>query len=102
MYFIICELLRFQNVVSVAKNANLNNCSKTTHYAQKYLLNCFSLSIVLFFKNSSSKAFRLLFIFVHVSTGHAHFSTDEICISCEPDGLTSVFFSCETANSKHG
>ena len=41
---------------------------------------------MLFFENSYSKAFRLLFIFVHVSMGHAHFSTDKIHISCEPDG----------------
>jgi len=57
----------------------------------------YSLSILLFFENSSSKASGLLFIFVCVSTGYAHFSNDEICISCEPDRPTSVFFSCETA-----
>ena len=53
--------------------------------------------MVLFFENSSNKASGLLFIFIHVSMGHAHFSTDEICISCEPDRPIWVFFSCETA-----
>jgi len=72
-----------------------NNCSKTTHYAQKYLF--YSLSIILFFENSSSKTSGLLFIFVLISTGHTHFSTDKLHISCESDSPTWVFFSCETA-----
>jgi len=34
--------LEFLNtLLSVAKDAYLNNCSKSTHYAQNYLLNCF-------------------------------------------------------------
>ena len=30
-------------LLNVAKDAYLNNCPKTIHYAQKYLLNCFIL-----------------------------------------------------------
>ena len=33
----------------------------------------YSLYIVLFFQNSSYKASELLFIFVRISMGHAHF-----------------------------
>ena len=75
-------------LLSVAKDAYLNNCSKTTHYAHNYLLNC----SILFFLNSSSKASGLLFIFVHVSTGHAHFPNDEIYtfLGC-PWGLVHCF-----------
>ena len=29
--------------------------------------------------------------------GHAHFSNNKVCIFCEPDRPTSVFFSCEMA-----
>ena len=57
----------------------------------------YSLSIPLFFENSSSKASRLLFLFIRVGTGHAHFSNGEIRISCELDRPTSVFFNCEMA-----
>jgi len=60
--------------------------SKTTHYPQKYLhYFMYSLSIILFFENSSRKASGLLFIFICVSTNHAHFWRDEICISWEPE-----------------
>ena len=34
-----------------------------------------------FFENSSNKACGLLFIFVHISKGHAHFQNNEIRIS---------------------
>ena len=40
---------------------------------------------------------HLLFIFIHVSTGHAHLSNDKIRISYEPDRPTSVFFSSKIA-----
>ena len=82
-------------MLSVAKDAYSNNCCKATPYAQECLLN--HLSIILFFVNSSSKASKLLFIFVHISMGHAHFSTDEIPISCELDRLIWVYLSCEMA-----
>ena len=54
------------------------------------------LLLYLFFENFSSKASGLLFIFTHISTGHLHFSNNNICISCEPDRPTSVFFSWRT------
>ena len=38
-------------------------------------------SFYLFFWNSPHKAPALLFIFGHTSTGHTHFSNNEICIS---------------------
>ena len=41
-HFIICELLGFPKIrYWVLPRMYLNYCSKTTHYAQKYLLNCF-------------------------------------------------------------
>ena len=58
---------------SVAKDVFLSSHSKTTHYTQNYLLNCFSLSIVLFFQKFSNKAPGLLFIFICVSMGYATF-----------------------------
>jgi len=47
---------------------------------------------------SYSKASRLLFIFFHISMGHAHFVNNEIHISCDPDSLTyiKVLSSCIT------
>ena len=45
----------------------------------------FSLSIVQFFENSSSKASGLLFTFVYMlSIGHAHFPTNKIYIPSMP------------------
>jgi len=90
-------------LLSVAKDANLNNRSKTTHYAQNYPAHYahtvssqlfYSLPFVLFFQNSPNKVSRLLFILVRVSTGHAHFSNDEIHISWVPMRHSTVFFSC--------
>ena len=43
-----------------------------------------TLAIVLFFENSPNKASGLLFIFIHVSIGYAHFTNNEIHISWEP------------------
>ena len=61
------------------------------HYTQNIVLTIYRLSIVLFFENSSSKASGLLFIFAHVSTGHAHFQNDEICIPWMPMRPSTVF-----------
>ena len=36
----------------------------------------------------------LYLLFVCKSTGHTHFSNDEIHISCEPERPTLIFFSC--------
>ena len=73
-------------------------------YQQIYLLTqlFYSLSVKSFFENSSSKASRLLIIFVSVNMGPAHFSNDKIRISCEPDRPTSVFFSCKIQLRKPG
>ena len=60
-------------VVKCCQGCMFNNCSKTTHCTQKYFLNSFYMYCTLFFENSSSKASGLLFIFVCVSMGHAHF-----------------------------
>ena len=38
------EILKY--VVNVAKDAYLNNRSKSTHYAQNYLLNCFMVCLL--------------------------------------------------------
>ena len=54
----------------------------------------FSLSIVLLsLENSSSKASRLLFIFIRISTDHAHFPNDEIRIPWMPMSPSMVVFS---------
>jgi len=80
--------LDFRNMLlSVAKDAYLNNCSKTTHYAQSYLLNCIIV-------DPSSKASGLLFVFIRVSTGHAHFPTDEIRSPWIPMRPSRLFFGC--------
>ena len=80
---------------SAAKDAYFKPMHKTTNYTQKYLLSCLKsfLSILLFFENSTSKTSGLLFIFIHVSRSHAHFSNDEIHIFCKPERPTLVFFS---------
>ena len=69
----------------------LNKCTKQQIMHRNIFLAVYSLSILLFFENSSNKASGLLFIFVHVCTDHAHFSNDKICISCEPDRPTLLF-----------
>jgi len=75
----------------------LKNCTEQQSTHRNIFLGVlYSLSILLFFENSSSKASRLLFIFIQVSMGHAHFSNDEIRISCEPDRPTLLFFSWRT------
>ena len=47
----------------------------------------YSLSRVLFFKNPCSKTSGLLLIFICVSTGHAYFQNNEICIPGSPKCL---------------
>jgi len=97
MYFIFVNNLDFPKYVvkccqgCVFKQLLQNNTLRT---GVSYKL-FHSLSTLLFFENSSSKASGLLFIFVHVSMGHAHFSNDEIHISCEPDRPNWVFLSHE-------
>ena len=46
--------------------------------------------------NSSSKASRLLFIFIHVNMGHAHFQNNEIRIPWMPMRPGTLFFGCRT------
>jgi len=53
----------------------------------------YSFSIMLFFENSFRKASGLLFIFIHVSTCHAHFCRDKIQVSWGPERPTPVFVS---------
>ena len=48
------------------------------------------------------KAPRLLFVFVHVGTGHAHFQSDDVCISYEPERPTLVYFSCRVPENQLG
>ena len=50
-------------------------------------------------ENTCNKASGLLFIIVHVSTGHTDFQSNEIHISWEPPGLLQCFFSCEMAEN---
>ena len=65
---------------------------------QKYLFNCFLVFLSHhLLKISSCKVLGLLFIFVHISTGHSHFLNNEIHDSCEPDRPTLVFFGCKAA-----
>ena len=83
----------FQNtLLSVAKDVHLNNHSKTTRYAQNYLLNCFIVCVLYYsFKILPAKPHGL-FIFVRVSMSHTHFLNDKICISWVPnEAQYSVF-----------
>ena len=73
---------------SVAKDAYLINCSKTTHYAQNYLLDCF----IVFLSCYSSSG--LLFIFICVSMAYAHFPNDKIRTPWMPMRPSILFFSC--------
>ena len=66
---------------SVVKGAYLNNCSNNTLHTEISSSLFYSLSIVLFLQQS----LWLLFIFVQVSMGHAHFPNVEMHISCKPD-----------------
>ena len=98
MYLVIRELHGISKTCyCVTKDAHLNNCSKQHICTEIFYKLFYSLTVESLFKNSSTEASGLLFIFVCVSTGYAHFSNKEIRISCEPDRPTSVFFSCETA-----
>jgi len=56
----------------------------------------YSPSRVLFLENSHNKACGLLFIFVRVTMGNAHFQNNQIHISWEPTRPATVFFSYET------
>ena len=76
-------------LLSVAKDAYSNNRSKSTLHTELSSQLFYSLSLVLFFRNSSNKASSLLFIFAYVSTGHTHFSN-------VPMRSSTVFLSCRT------
>jgi len=91
MYLVIRELLLIPEICYKV-------CIFKQHILRIFLL-FYSLSVLSFFENFSSKASRLRFIFICVSTGHAHCSNGEIHISCEPDRptFTSALFSCKMA-----
>ena len=91
LYFIICELL---GIPEIRKDAYLNNHSKTTHYTQNYLLNCFIVCLLYYsFEILPTKPQGCFsFSFAQVR-GHSHFS-NEICISWVPVRSSMVFFSC--------
>ena len=94
LYFIIHKLLGFSEMRSkVLPRMCIYTTAANQHLMHRNIFSTFySFSIILFFENSSSKASGLPFIFVCVSTGHAHFSTNEIHISCEPrQGNLGVF-----------
>ena len=95
MYFKITWIC--QNTLSVAKDAHLNNCSKTTHYTQNHLLNCF----IVF---PSCYSFKILpakplgcssFLFAQVWVMPT-FQTTRYAFSGCPWGLVHCFFSCKT------
>ena len=77
-------------LLSIAKDGCLDNGSKMAHYTQKSLLSHYSWKF-LPAKPPGSSSF-----FIHVSTGHAYFSNDEIPISWVPMRPSTVFFSCRT------
>ena len=79
-------------LLSVAKDAYLNYCSKTTHYAQNYLHNWFIVFLsCYFFKILPAKP---LGCFVRENTGHAHLPNDEIRIPWRPMRPSTLFFGC--------
>jgi len=80
MYVIICELLGISKIIAIVratKDAQFKQLLKT-HYAQTHFLNNYirSLYIVLLIKNSLRKAAVLFLIFISISTGHAHFQSN--------------------------
>ena len=78
--------------LSVAKDAYLKKCSKTTHYVQNYLLKSFYRVILLkFFQESLQAALH----FVCISTSHAHFPINEIRIPWMPMRPSTLFFACK-------
>ena len=85
-------------LLSVAKDVYLSNFSKTIyntlHTEIRIFLTVLYLSIIIFFENSFSNAPGLLFIFVCISTGHAHFPNNEICIPWIPMRLSMIVFGC--------
>ena len=66
------------------------------HYSQEHLINCFIvfLSYYFFLKFHPAKPPWLLFVFVLISTGHAHFTNDEMLIPWIPMRSSMLFFSC--------
>ena len=87
LYFIICELLGIPKI-----GYYFYNCSKTTHYAQNYLLNCFT--VCLLYHSSQQSASGLLFIIFSLQVTPTFFSKlfnqgqhqirTRICISWVP------------------
>ena len=68
-------------LLSVAEDTHLNYCSKTTHYARNYFLDCFIVFLQCYsFKVLPAKP-------LGCSSGHAHSQNDEIRIAWRPSTL---------------
>ena len=98
MYLIIHKLHGFPEIRCLVLPRNYvfkQLLQNNTLHAELCSLMFYSLSIVLFLYNYSSKASGLLFILVHVSTSHAHFPNNEIRIPWMPMRSSMLFFGCK-------
>ena len=86
-------------LLSVTKDMYFNNTSKTTELTQKYPLNSFI--VLLFFRNSPNKALGMLFIFICIKMGHAHFSSNKMHFLSVYEAYCDVFLP-EKSTKKSG
>ena len=88
----------------VVNDAYLNYCSKTTHYAQNYLFDCFIVFLSCYsIKILPAKPLDCSSLnFVCVSMGHAHFPNDEIRIPWRSMRPSTLFFGSRTSTRKAG
>ena len=70
--------------VSVAKDVNSNNFSKALRYMQTYLLNSFAVFLLYYSLKILPAKSSGCFIFICISTSHAHFPNDKIHIPWMP------------------
>ena len=100
MYFKIRKLLGFPKMHFFKALLYLNNCSKTTHCTQKYLLDCF-----IVFLSYSFKILPAKHPFAQVWVTSTFQTTRYVFPGCLWDLRSMVFFSCimpEKSTSKAG
>jgi len=99
LYFIICKLLGFPEIscLSVAKDVYLNDCSKTTHYTQKYLLNCFIVFLSCYsFKFFQQSLQTVLHFCLHKYGSHLLSKWRDMYSQDIHEAYSMLFFDCRT------